>query len=51
MSKKIALLSAGALCLLLIGGLWLGLERRNDPPPSPGTTDSVAPTNLSLIHI
>lgn len=44
MSKKIALLSAGALCLLLIGGLWLGLERKNDPPPSP-RTDSVTTTN------
>jgi Tfp pilus assembly protein PilF len=44
MSGKIALLAAGALCLLVIGGLWLGLERKSAQSPS-SAAGPVAPTN------
>ncbi|MBE0659245.1 MAG: tetratricopeptide repeat protein [Bryobacteraceae bacterium] len=44
MNQKIVLLSAGGLCLLLIGGLWLGLERKSAPPSLPAV-ESAPPPN------
>ncbi len=44
MSKSNVILAAGALCLLLLGGLWLALNRKNGPQ-SPAGVGSGAPTN------
>lgn len=46
MNQKNAILVASAFCLLVLGGLWVVLDRKNSPPPAAEVGTSV-PNNTA----